>query len=449
MKQKSTFNHYLYTYNKYVKKLSRLQVTGSNFRRQNILKKHIARLEKKLKTLLLQIRPSHMATAMAITGMFAMSNNAAAQTFGAAQELPFSLTDIGIYSIPAFADLDNDGDLDMMSGALDGNFYYFENTGTATVPTFGAVQQNPFSLTDIGVRSTPTFADLDNDGDLDMMSGATDQNFYYFENIGTASAPIFGAVQENPFSLTDIGSTRFSPTFADLDNDGDLDMMSGERGGKFYYFENIGTAAAPTFGEAQELPFSLTDIGNFSTPTFVDLDNDGDFDMLSGSYDDYSPANFYYFENTGTASAPIFGAVQENPFDLIGLYTGEYNQTSPAFADLDNDGDLDMMSGGVYGKFYYFENNPSILSTNEIEEIDTELLLSPNPASDIVTVSVSANLAIQQIIIVNMTGQTVQQTDVNNISNTASLDISSLVSGMYIVKIGTSNNTITKKLMVK
>ena len=141
--------------------------------------------------------------------------------------------------------------------------------------------------------------------------------------------------------------------------------------------------------------------------------------------------------------------VQKNPFDLIGVFTGYYSQSSPAFADLDNDGDLDMMSGGAYGEFYYFENNPSILSTNEIEEIDTELLLSPNPASDIVTVSVSANLAIQQIIIVNMTGQTVQQTDVNNISNTASLDISSLVSGMYIVKIGTSNNTITKKLMVK
>jgi hypothetical protein len=71
----------------------------------------------------------------------------------------------------------------------------------------------------------------------------------------------------------------------DVDRDGDLDVIAGdEAAGKFHYFENTGTATAPAFvqrtGSANLLDGE--DVGLNSSPTFVDLDADGDADLVSG-----------------------------------------------------------------------------------------------------------------------------------------------------------------------
>ena len=137
----------------------------------------------------------------------------------------------GPTSTPSFADLDGDGDLDAVVGEFDGNLNYFENTGSATAPAFtehtGAA--NPFDGVDVGFVSTPSFADLDGDGDLDAVVGKYDGNLNYFENTGSAVAPAFtertGAA--NPFNGVDVGDYS-APSFADLDGDGDLDAVVGE-----------------------------------------------------------------------------------------------------------------------------------------------------------------------------------------------------------------------------
>ena len=281
--------------------------------------------------------------------------------------LGLSTDDPGGETHPAFADLDNDGDLDMMIGDRSGDFYYFENTGSASNPAFALPSENPFGLTYIGDgpagRASPTFADLDGDGDLDLLSGHEYGNFVYFENTGSASNPVFGdlggddddddfapspfAPVTNPFGLTDIGD-RSSPAFADLDGDGDLDLLSGDYYGNFHYFENTGTSSNPAFAPVSENPFGLTGVEYYGTPTFADLDGDGDLDLLSGDY----YGNFHYFENTGSFSNPAFAAVATNPFGLKNI--GE--DSAPAFADLDGDGDQDLLSGENNGDFFYFEN---------------------------------------------------------------------------------------------
>ena len=58
---------------------------------------------------------------------------------------------------------------------------------------------NPFDGIDVGKFSAPTFADLDNDGDLDLLLGKERDGFDYHQNIGTSTNPIYAAAVQNPF----------------------------------------------------------------------------------------------------------------------------------------------------------------------------------------------------------------------------------------------------------
>ncbi|MBE9146206.1 calcium-binding protein [Planktothrix mougeotii] len=299
-------------------------------------------------------------------------------SFAAAQTNPFSLTDVGDSSTPTFADIDNDNDLDAFVGAGNGNIYYFQNTGTASSPSFAAAQTNPFNLTVVGDYSKPTFADIDNDNDLDAFVGADNGNIYYFQNTGTASSPSFAAAQTNPFNLTDVGFYS-APTFADIDNDNDLDAFVGEYFGNTYYFQNTGTASSPSFAAAQTNPFNLTGVGNTSAPTFADIDNDNDLDAFVGA----SNGNTHYFQNTGTASSPSFAAAQTNPFNL----TDVGDSSTPTFADIDNDNDLDAFVGEYFGNTYYFQNGPTNGAPTALALSSTSINENVDPNSTVGTLT--------------------------------------------------------------
>jgi hypothetical protein len=160
-------------------------------------------------------------------GFAATAPIAFAEQTGAAN--PVNTVAVGGHSTPRFADLDGDGDLDAVVGNLQGTLNYFENTGSAIAPAFTARTgaANPFNGV-AGYFSAPSFADLDGDGDLDVLVGQYDGTLRYFEKTGSAIAPAFieqtGAA--NPFNGVGVGSMS-NPSFADLDGDGDLDALVG------------------------------------------------------------------------------------------------------------------------------------------------------------------------------------------------------------------------------
>jgi large repetitive protein len=267
--------------------------------------------------------------------------------FAAPSISPFGILPVTNLPAPTFADIDGDGDLDAFVGNQAGDTLFFENTGTASAVALAAPQLDPFGLVDVGDYASPRFVDIDGDGDLDAFIGAFKGDTWFFRNTGSATAPSFSTPSTNPFGLADVGF-RAAPDFVDLDGDGDRDALIGNSLGNTLFFRNTGSSTAPAFAAPSTNPFGLADVGAQAAPSFADLDGDGDRDAFIG---ELSGATFF-FRNTGTASAPAFAAPQSNPFGLLGVRIW----ATPTFADIDGDGDLDAAIGGYLGRVFFFEN---------------------------------------------------------------------------------------------
>ncbi|KAH8065449.1 calcium ion binding protein [Aureococcus anophagefferens] len=315
---------------------------------------------------------------------------------------PFDGIRVGAFSAPAFADLDGDGDLDLVVGEWMGALFYYENVGSAASPSYAAVtgSASPFDGIDIGSRSAPAFADVDGDGDLDLVVGISLGSLFYYENVGSAASPSYAAVTgaATPFYGIDVGG-HSAPALADVDGDGDLDLVVGKYHGSLFYYENVGSAAGTVYYEnvgsaasprfeartGSANPFDGIEVDEISKPEFADLDGDGDLDLVVG---ELMGALYYYergrapsstlpldypydFDYAGAANpfdgidverrvrgAPIYAAVTGSPFD--GIDVGDFS--APAFADLDGDGDLDLVVGDQNGALYYYENVGSAAS---------------------------------------------------------------------------------------
>ena len=154
----------------------------------------------------------------------------------------------------------------------------------ASLPTYCHRLGERFGLSPMPHLPASTFGDLDADGDLDALIGTGLGRVAFLENTGDASAPAFASPVLDPFGLADVGFNA-TPAFAAFDADGDLDVLVGSSLGDLFFFENTGSATAPTFGPPQANPFGLTPIPGYPAPALVDVDGDDDFDVLIGATD--------------------------------------------------------------------------------------------------------------------------------------------------------------------
>ncbi|MFC1751072.1 FG-GAP-like repeat-containing protein, partial [Pseudomonadota bacterium] len=276
--------------------------------------------------------------------------------------------DVGSNAQPAFADVDSDGDLDAFVGDYNGKIKYFKNTNTAANPVFEEQTgvANPLNAVAVspsccgGTYTSPTFADIDDDGDLDFFVGGYYGGVEYFKNTDISADktnPTFVKQTgvDNPLdAVAGMGWYYTTPVFADIDDDGDLDFFTGE--GTVKYFENTtNDIANPVFVERTGANNPLNGFYMGYNPTFVDLDGDTDLDLFSGAWN----GKVNYIKNTGLKNSPVFevqtGAA--NPFN--GFDVGiQWGWAAPAFADIDNDGKLDAFVGEWDGTINFFRNTP-------------------------------------------------------------------------------------------
>jgi hypothetical protein len=255
------------------------------------------------------------------------------------------MVDVGSESVPALADLDGDGDLDLLlANKIDpvdletSAIYRFENTGTRRQPAFRMAGPLPFKGE---FHYSPALGDLDGDGDLDMIVGTWRDRVQYYRNDGSRTAPQWTLADPALVRITRGSNT--SPALGDLDGDGDLDLLIGESSGALNYYRNTGTRTEATFELVSDEWLGI-DVGRRNAPALADVDGDGDLDLLLGSESD----GLILYRNTGSRTEP--GFVRDSSFVVP-----VQGYATPAAADLDGDGDVDLLLGGVGGGVLYFE----------------------------------------------------------------------------------------------
>ena len=189
-------------------------------------------------------------------------------------------------------------------------------------------------MIDVGSNAKPILYDLNNDEKKDLIiankgyfnNGNYDSRISLYENIGTNTDPVFKYIDDDFANLSSLGDLNniqaLHPTFGDLDNDNDIDMIIGDNNGELYYFENNGMQGEsqwPSFSEYQLLDI---DVGSFATPQLIDLNRDGLLDMIIGErmgIDNGVYNGINYYQNIGSLNNPEFeNQTPEYP-------SGEYN----------------------------------------------------------------------------------------------------------------------------
>ena len=356
--------------------------------------------------------------------------------------------DVGNNSSPVFVDIDNDGDLDLFIGSFNnpnGSIHFLENTGTVSNPSFYYSDSQYFNImSDLVV--TPAFGDLDNDGDYDLLAGKLNGTIDFYLNNGTPVSANFQnsiLLRNNNDDSIDVGSSS-SPFLMDVDGDSDLDLAIGGFNGKLSFYENTGNPASYEF-TSNPAYFGTLDIGDNSTPFFIDYNEDDVLDLFSGSRN----GEMFYFKNDGNNISPIWSLITNQfiPENFGG-------NTFPCFFDIDNDTDSDLFLGNVKGGLYFYLNSMiTSVAEWELTPVDNYSIATfPNPFNPSTRIKYSIpDNGFVNLSVYNLLGEKIAQL-VNEIKTAgeyeSEFDGSGLASGVYIAKLVSNNNHHTIKMIL-
>lgn len=382
------------------------------------------------------------------------TGNNAAPAFGLIKTdfLQENMIDVGENAVPAFFDVDNDGDMDMLvshftSDMVSSRIRLFENTGTRSEPAFKLADNDflGFSLS-IYYNLKIRFADINNDGKQDFVFTATSTQsaatrLYYIANKSATGLDFSSqAIQQINFSL----AASENLMLADISKDGLLDILAGRSDGALEYWRNTGPVANPSFTLENEkyLGIGSSVLRQNLACAAADLNADGKADLIMGDQTGELRIVSNYLEATSAADSVM--EILFNP--LLNDYEthnlgGRIWPTTVNLYDTDKPA---IVVGNTLGGLAILKNdNGESLPSNPVIEI------YPNPVGKTDYLNIRLDRA-GTVQIFSVTGQSINQAGIINLeaNETFALRVPNLAPGVYILRFIIRGRAFARRIVV-
>jgi hypothetical protein len=373
-------------------------------------------------------------------------------TFQRRSFLQDQMIDVGDNAVPAFMDIDSDGDYDLFisNNYLQGyssTISLYENTGSASEPNFVLRVDDYLGLGIFNYFNRKIqLVDIDNNNTTDLVFTATSfetgiTSLYYIANKSSNGMD---------FSGQDINQTNFTVSqnenvfLTDISGDGEPDAIVGRGDGTVEYWKNDGGTLSFTLEQDDYLGFGSSILRQSPSFTSADLDGDGKADLVMG--DQAGKITIVPdFKNAPDGSQAITNIVYNPlPDGDINSYTSPNlgGQIWPTVVNLFNATKPAIVMGSVMGGLIVLRHDEG----QPLPE-DPVISLFPNPVSETQNLSVTIDRP-AFIQVISIMGQQLSQPVRIQSFEQYTYDVSALSSGLYIMKFFVGSKTYSRKFVI-